>query len=95
MTQQSRKAKVVIRKYEKEDHDKVCKLFYNGIVENWLPCYRMTITMKMPLSSVIQLLQLAILYRCLSSFLHFLLAQFFIQALIMFVYFTLYWAYAW
>ena len=95
MTQQSRKARVVIRKYEKEDHDKVCKLFYNGIVENWLPCYRMTITMKMPLPSVIQLLQLGILYQYLSSFLHFLLAQFFIQALIMFVYFTLYWAYAW
>ena len=95
MTQQSRKAKVVIRKYEAEDHDKVCKLFYNGIVENWLPAYRMTITMKMPLPSVIQLLQLAILYQYLSSFLNFLLAQFFIQALVMFVYFTLYWAYAW
>ena len=45
-------------------------------------------------TTVIQLVQLAMLYQYL-SFLNFLLAQFFIQALIMFGYFTLYWAYAW
>ena len=95
MTQQPRKPKVVIRKYEKEDHDQVCKLFYNGMVENWLPAYRQSINMKFPLPSVLQLVQLALLYQYLSSFLNFLLAQFFIQALIMFGYFTLYWAYAW
>ena len=95
MTAQARKPKVVIRKYEKEDHEQVCKLFYNGIVENWLPAYRMTINMKSPIPTVIQLVQLAILYQYLASFLNFLLAQFFIQALIMFGYFTLYWSYAW
>ena len=31
---------VVIRKYEKADYDKVCKLFYNGMLENWVPAYR-------------------------------------------------------
>ena len=95
MTHQPRKPKVVIRKYEKEDHDQVCQLFYNGMVENWLPAYRQSINMKFPLPSVIQLVQLALLYQYFSSFLNFLLAQFFIQALIMFGYFTLYWAYAW
>ena len=94
MTQQSRKAKVVIRKYEKEDYEQVCKLFYSGVVENWLPAYRQSINMKFPIPTVIQLVQLAMLYQCL-SFLNFLLAQFFIQALIMFGYFTHYWAYAW
>merc|ERR1711953_1406653 len=86
---------VVIRKYEKEDHEQVCKLFYNGIVENWLPAYRMTINMKSPIPTVIQLVQLAILYQYLATFLNFLLAQFFIQALVMFGYFTLYWSYVW
>ena len=95
MTAQARKPKVVIRKYEKEDHEQVCKLFYNGIVENWLPAYSMSINMKSPIPTVIQLVQLAILYQYLASFLNFLLAQFFIQALIMFGYFTLYWSYAW
>ena len=95
MTTNSRKAKVVIRKYEKEDYDKVCKLFYNGMVENWLPAYRQSINMKFPIPSVIQLVQLAILYQFLASFVNFLLAEFFIQALIMFGYFTLYWNYAW
>ena len=95
MTQQPRKPKVVIRKYEKEDYDKVCKLFYNGMVENWLPAYKQSIIMKFPIPSVIQLLQLAILYQYLGSFVNFLLAEFFIQALIMFGYFTIYWNYAW
>ena len=94
MTQLTRRAKVVIRKYEKDDHEQVCKLFYNGVVENWLPAYMMSIKMKFPLSAVIQVVQLAILYQCL-SLLNFLLAQFFIQALIMFGYFIVFWAYTW
>merc|ERR1711953_1010972 len=55
----------------------------------------MTITMRFPIPAVIQLVQLAILYQYLASFLNFLLAQFFIQALVMFGYFTLYWSYVW
>ena len=92
---ETKKAKVVIRKYEKEDHDKVCKLFYNGIIENWTTAYRRSINMKAPIPTVIQIVHISILYQYLPSFLTFLLAQFFIQALIMFLYFTLYWAYAW
>ena len=34
------KVKVVVRKYEKADHELVCKLFYNGMVENWPVAYR-------------------------------------------------------
>lgn len=89
-----RRAKVVIRRYETGDHDKVCRLFYSGMVENWIPAYRRTITLKAPIPSVIQLLLVSLLYQTF-SFLSFLLVEFFVQALLMFIYFYLYWAYAW
>ena len=92
MTQLTRRAKLVIRNYQAEDHQEVCRLFYTGVVENWLPAYRMSISMKFPIPSVIQLVQLATLYQYL-SFLAFLLAQFCIQALIMFGYFIVFWSY--
>ena len=89
------RAKVVIRKYETTDHDQVCKLFYNGIVENWVPAYRRTINTRAPLPAVIQLCVASVLFQNSSSFMSFLLAEFFIQAFIMFIYFYFYWAYAW
>ena len=27
---------IKIRKYEKRDHDTVCRIFYNGLMENWV-----------------------------------------------------------
>ena len=90
-----RNSKVIIRKYETADHDIVCKLFYTGIVENWMVAYKRTINMKAPIPSVTQLVQISLLYQYVSSFLSFLLIQFFIQAFIMFIYFGIYWAYTW
>ena len=87
--------KVVIRKYETADHDKVCKLFYNGIVENWITAYRRTINMKAPIPTVLQLVLTSVLYKSLSSFISFMLVEFFIQAFIMLIYFYVYWAYTW
>ena len=65
------RAKVVIRKYETTDHDQVCKLFYNGIVENWVPAYRRTINTRAPVPAVIQLCVACVLYQSSSSFLSF------------------------
>ena len=92
MTQQPGKREVVIRKYEKEDHDKVCQLFYSGVVETWLPAYRQSLNMKFTLPTLIQIIQLATVFHYL-SFPAFILAQLFIQALIMSGYFYVFWAY--
>ena len=89
-----RRVKVVIRKYEAGDHDKVCRLFYSGQMENWISAYKRTITLKAPIPTVIQLLLISILYQSF-SFLYFLLVEFFVQALFMFIYFYHYWLYAW
>ena len=55
---------------------------------------RQSIKMKYPITTVIQIVQLLILSQSLSLS-NFLLVQIFIQALIMFGYFTIFWAYAW
>ena len=55
---------------------------------------RQSIKMKYPITTVIQILQLFTLSQSLSLS-NFLLVQIFIQALIMFGYFTIFWAYAW
>lgn len=86
---------VLIRKYEKGDYDKVCKLFYNGMVENWLPAYRRIITGKALLPTLLQLLLLILLYNFTSSFIWFLLSEFFIQVFWLMMMFYIYWAYAW
>ena len=36
----ARPAGVTVRKYKKEDYDQVCRIVYNGIMENWLPAYK-------------------------------------------------------
>ena len=66
MTQQPGNGEVVIRKYEKEDHDKVCQLFYSGVVETWLPAYRQSLNVKISLPTGMQIIQLAILLQYLS-----------------------------
>ena len=86
---------VKIRKYDKSDHDVVCRIFYNGIMENWLQSYRRTINLKAPVCSLAQFVQLYAVFQYLQSFLLFLLAEFFLQSLIMFVCFYRFWALAW
>ena len=34
------KYKVTVRKYSKPDHEQVCRMFYSGVMEAWLPSYR-------------------------------------------------------
>ena len=36
--------KVVIRKYESKDHADVCRIFKDGMHENWWPAYRLELT---------------------------------------------------
>ena len=33
-------ADVLIRRYETKDYGFVCKLFYECLIENWIPAYR-------------------------------------------------------
>ena len=89
------KKNVKIRKYEKSDHDVVCRIFYNGLMENWLQSYKRTINLGAPWCSLAQFIQLYAVFHYLQSFLWFLLAEFFIQSLVMFVCFYRFWALAW
>ena len=92
----SRDKKVVkVRKYEKSDHDVVCRIFYNGVMEDWLRSYKRTINLGAPVSSLAQFIQLAAVYHHLQSFLWFILAEFFIQSVVMFCCFYKFWAFAW
>ena len=94
-TMSKNKKNVKIRKYEKADHDVVCRIFYNGLMENWLQSYKRTINLGAPLSSLTQFIQLYAVFQYLQSFLWFLLAEFFIQSLVMFICFYRFWALAW
>ena len=89
------KKNVKIRKYEKADHDVVCRIFYNGLMENWLQSYKRTINLGAPFCSFAQFIQLYAVFQYLQSFLWFLLAEFFIQSLVMFICFYRFWALAW
>lgn len=87
--------KVVIRKYDKSDYDAVCRLFYNGIVENWIPAYRRMISGKAPGPFMLQLVQLFLLYTYTSSMLWFIFIEFLVQVFWMFFFFYAFWGYAW
>lgn len=87
--------KIKIRKYEKEDHDKVCKMYYDGIMENWLTMYRRTINLQAPVSTLVQIIQMVSIYHYLAAFEWFLLAQFFIQTGLMMSSFIFHWLLAW
>ena len=91
-TMSKTKKNVKIRKYDKADHDVVCRIFYNGVMENWLQSYKRTINLGAPLCSLAQFIQLYAVFHYLQSFLWFLLAEFFIQSLVMFVCFYRFWA---
>ena len=85
------KKSIKIKKYEKADHDVVCRIFYNGVMENWLQSYKRTINLGAPWCSLAQFIQLYAVFQYLQSFLWFLLAEFFIQSLVMFVCFYRFW----
>jgi len=87
--------KVMIRKYDKGDYDRVCKLFYNGMVENWVPAYRRVISGRAPLPTIFQLVQTYLLYAYSSSTLWFLFMEFLIQVVFMIFFFYAFWGYAW
>ena len=94
-TMSKNKKNVKIRKYEKADHDVVCRIFYNGLMENWLQSYKRTINLGAPFCSFAQFIQLYAVFQYLQSFLWFLLAEFFIQSVVMFICFYRFWALAW
>ena len=89
-----RERKVTIRGYRSEDHKETCQVFSDGIMENWLPAYKRYLTFKSPTSSLIQLVQISVLYHHLSSVPVFLAVEFVIQAIIMFSIFHHYGGYA-
>ena len=39
-------ADVLIRRYETKDYGFVCKLFYECLIENWIPAYRLGYTKR-------------------------------------------------
>lgn len=87
--------KINVRKYERSDYEAVCRIFYNGIVENWPRAYRRTLNFKAPVSTVMQLTQLGIVIQLCPSWMWILIAEFIIQSLLMILFFYLYAAYTW
>ena len=89
------KGEITVRKYEKKDYEAVCRIFYNGIVENWPRAYMRTLNFKAPVSTFIQLTQLAIVIHFSSSWVWSLVTEFIIQCLLMILFFYLYASYCW
>ena len=93
--EEKQKLNIKIRKYDKGDHQKVCKLFYDGLIENWVVMYRSSINLQAPVSTLVQVLQMIWTYHLLNNFTLFLLGQFFIQMFIMIACFFFFWIIAW
>ena len=47
-----------MRKYGKDDHESVCRLFYTTVMESWLPAYRRVVTFKAPIATIVQVVYL-------------------------------------
>ena len=84
---------ITIRKYEPRDYDVVCKIFYNGIIENWSWAYQRTLSFKSPVSTILQITQLALVTSLSSSWLWLLVSELIIQSAVMTVYYLEVWAY--
>ena len=89
------KGEITVRKYEKGDYDAVCRIFYNGIVENWPRAYQRTINGKAPVSTLTQVTLLGIVVQLCSSWMWVLVTEFIIQSLLMLLLFYLYAGYCW
>ena len=96
-----------MRRYTKEDHGEVCRIFYQGVMEAWLPSYRCSsttcslhscrrlVTGRAPLAAMVQGLLLATLHSLTPSFLWFLMAVVVLQMLVMVAMFYVHWGYCW
>lgn len=89
------KGKITIRKYKKNDYEAVCRIFYNGIVENWPRAYMRTLNFKAPISTFLQLTQLGIVINFCTSWVWSLVTEFIIQSLLMILFFYLFASYCW
>ena len=84
-----------IRSYDKSDHDRACKLFYDGMVENWFRLYKRSLNFKKaPKTTMIQVILLFLVYHYAPSFTLFLILQLFFQSVIALCSFLPYWIYA-
>ena len=85
---------VTIRPYSSQDHATVCKLFYAGALEHWVPAYRRIVTGSAPLPAITQLVLGVLLYIFSSSIFWFVLLECMVQAVFILAVFYLYWEYA-
>ena len=88
------RGKVTIRRFKTEDHQEACQVYYDGILENWVPAVRRYLTFRSPTSALIQLVQISVLYQYFSSLPVFLAVEFIIQSVIMFAIFDHYGGFA-
>jgi len=86
--------KVVIRKYESKDHADVCRIFKDGMHENWWPAYRRIMTGTAVKASAFQALLLALLSVFTPSFFHLVIIEVLLQCFLMLALFHVYWDYA-
>ena len=75
------------------DYDDVCEIFYNGIIENWSWAYQRTLNFKSPISTLLQITQLALVTSLSSSWLWLLVSELIIQSAVMTVYYVEVWTY--
>ena len=87
------KCEIFVRKYEQSDYDAVCRIFYNCIIGIWPAAYQGTLNFKSPISTILQITQLALVTSLSSSWLWLLVSELIIQSAVMTVYFYLYWGY--
>lgn len=83
-----------IRNYERGDHVDVCRIFKEGMHENWWPAYRRILTGVSVQASASQALLLALLFVLTPSILHLVVIEAFIQCFLMMSLFYVYWDYA-
>ena len=85
---------VKLRPYESKDYDRVILLFKRGMYENWWPLYKKTITFQSTHATLLQILQLILLFYILELKI-FIITEIFLQALLMGLCFYMYYEYVW
>lgn len=85
---------LVVRKYEAGDHVEVCRIFREGMHENWWPAYRRILTGSSVKASAFQVLLLALLFAITPSILHLFIIEVLVQCLLVLSLFYVYWDYA-
>merc|ERR1711934_895993 len=87
-------ADVLIRRYETKDYGFVCKLFYECLIENWIPAYRRVMSGSAPSASATQAAILIAAIALSPSFPVFLAIVSITQLALLFSTYYIYWAYA-